>query len=110
MDFHLTTILVFQTVGGAFFVAGAQSGFLVTVLKKVAVYAPSVDPNLVALTGATEIRNAFPADAVPGIIHAYMDGLKVTFAIAIAGAGVSFLISLGSRWGKLNTANLSGAA
>uniref|UniRef100_L2GEP0 Efflux pump antibiotic resistance n=1 Tax=Colletotrichum fructicola (strain Nara gc5) TaxID=1213859 RepID=L2GEP0_COLFN len=103
-------LLFFQTVGGAFFVAGAQSGFLVTVLKKVAVYAPSVDPNLVALTGATEIRNAFPADAVPGIIHAYMDGLKVTFAIAIAGAGVSFLISLGSRWGKLNTANLSGAA
>ncbi|KAI8156044.1 putative efflux pump gsfJ [Colletotrichum sp. SAR 10_70] len=103
-------LLFFQTVGGAFFVAGAQSGFLVTVLKKVAVYAPSVDPNLVALTGATEIRNAFPADAVPGIIQAYMDGLKVTFAIAIAGAGVSFLISLGSRWGKLNTANLSGAA
>ncbi|KAK2735768.1 efflux pump antibiotic resistance [Colletotrichum kahawae] len=103
-------LLFFQTVGGAFFVAGAQSGFLVTVLKKVAVYAPGVDPNVVALTGATEIRNAFPADAVPGIIHAYMDGLKVTFAIAIAGAGVSFLISLGSRWGKLNTANLAGAA
>lgn len=71
---------------------------------------PGVDPGVVALTGATEIRNAFPADAVPGIIQAYMDGLKVAFAIAVAGAGVSFFISLGSRWSKLNTKNIGGAA
>lgn len=71
---------------------------------------PNVDPNLVALTGATQIRTAFPADAVPGVIQAYMDGLKVAFALAVAGAGISFLISLGSRWSKLNTKNLAGAA
>ncbi|KAK1493568.1 major facilitator superfamily transporter [Colletotrichum cuscutae] len=103
-------LLFFQTVGGAFYVAAAQSGFLITVLKKVAENVPNVDPNLVALTGATQIRTAFPADAVPGVIQAYMDGLKVAFALAVAGAGISFLISLGSRWSKLNTKNLAGAA
>ncbi|KAK1640833.1 major facilitator superfamily transporter [Colletotrichum phormii] len=103
-------LLFFQTVGGAFYVAAAQSGFLITILKKVAENVPSVDPNLVALTGATQIRTAFPADAVPGVIQAYMDGLKVAFALATAGAGISFLISLGSRWSKLNTKNLAGAA
>ncbi|WYZ45128.1 hypothetical protein EsH8_VIII_000444 [Colletotrichum jinshuiense] len=102
-------LLFFQTVGGAFYVAAAQSGFLITILKNVAKNVPSVDPNLVAITGATQIRTAFPAEAVPGVIQAYMDGLKVAFALAVAGAGVSFLISLGSRWSKLNTKNLSGA-
>ncbi|GKT47369.1 putative efflux pump kojT [Colletotrichum spaethianum] len=103
-------LLFFQTVGGAFYVAAAQSGFLVTVLKKVAENVPSVDPALVAITGATQIREAFPPEAVPGVIQAYMDGLKIAFALAIVGAGVSFLVSLGSRWGKLNTKNLAGAA
>ncbi|KAK6220272.1 major facilitator superfamily transporter [Colletotrichum tabaci] len=103
-------LLFFQTVGGAFYVAAAQSGFLVTVLKKVTENVPGIDPALVAITGATQIRSAFPAEFVPGVIQAYMDGLKIAFALAIAGAGVSVLVSLGSRWRKLNTQNLTGAA
>ncbi|KAK1970982.1 major facilitator superfamily transporter [Colletotrichum sublineola] len=102
-------LLFFQTVGGAFFVAAAQSGFLITILKEVAENVPSVDPALVAITGATQIRTAFPPEAVPGVIQAYMEGLKIAFALAIAGAGVAFLLSLGSRWSKLNTKNLTGA-
>ncbi|TQN64878.1 putative efflux pump gsfJ [Colletotrichum shisoi] len=103
-------LLFFQTVGGAFYVAAAQSGFLVTVLKKVTENVPGIDPALVAITGATQIRSAFPAEFVPGVIQACMDGLKIAFALAIAGAGVSVLVSLGSRWRKLNTQNLTGAA
>ncbi|KAK2034490.1 major facilitator superfamily transporter [Colletotrichum zoysiae] len=103
-------LLFFQTVGGAFYVAAAQSGFLLTVLKEVAQNVPGVDPALVALTGATQIRDAFPAEAVPGVIRAYMEGLKIAFALSISGAGVAFLVSLGSRWSKLNTKNLTGAA
>ncbi|EFQ30668.1 major facilitator superfamily transporter [Colletotrichum graminicola M1.001] len=103
-------LLFFQTVGGAFYVAAAQSGFLITILKEVAENLPSVDPAVVALTGATQIRTAFPAEVVPGIIRAYMEGLKIAFALAITGAGVAFLVSLGSRWNKLNTKNLTGAA
>ncbi|TEA19417.1 putative efflux pump gsfJ [Colletotrichum sidae] len=103
-------LLFFQTVGGAFFVAAAQSGFLITMLKSAVAAVPDIDANLVVLTGATQIREAFAPDVVPAVIRAYMDGLKVTFALTVAGVGVSFFLALFSRWTKLNTKNISGAA
>lgn len=41
-----------------------------------------------------------------------MAGVKVSFAIAIAGAGIAFVVSLGSRWKKLGedpTVEVTGA-
>ncbi|EEY22289.1 GliA [Verticillium alfalfae VaMs.102] len=100
-------LLFFQIIGGAFYVAGAQAGFLQTILKTLRDTAPQISQEQVILTGATEIRHAFPTDVVPLVIEAYMDGLRVTFALVIAGAGVAFVASLGSRWKKLDTSNLS---
>ncbi|KAM0274348.1 hypothetical protein ACHAQH_007943 [Verticillium albo-atrum] len=100
-------LLFFQIIGGAFYVAGAQAGFLQTILKTVRDTAPQISQEQVILTGATEIRRAFPADTVPLVIEAYMDGLRVTFALVIAGAGIAFIASLGSKWKKLDTSNLS---
>lgn len=60
------------------------------------------------LTGATEIRNAFTQEQQPIVIDGYMQGLQVTFAMAIAGAGLSFLIGLLTRWKKLKQENLTG--
>jgi hypothetical protein len=57
-----------------------------------------VNPQTVAATGVTELRNVFSADVIPGIVNAYMDGLKVAYAIAIASAGISVLISFASEW------------
>ncbi|TPX12435.1 uncharacterized protein E0L32_006847 [Thyridium curvatum] len=102
-------LLFFQTVGGAFFVSAAQSAFLNTLLKSVVKYAPEVDPSTVVLTGATEIRHVFPASSLQGILLAYMDGLKVTFALVLAGTGLAFVIGLASRWKRLNTEALQGA-
>ncbi|RXG41869.1 hypothetical protein VDGE_08061 [Verticillium dahliae] len=100
-------LLFFQIIGGAFYVAGAQAGFLQTILKTLRDTAPQISQEQVILTGATEIRNAFPTEVVPLVIEAYMDGLRVTFALVIAGAGVAFVASLGSRWKKLDTTTLS---
>jgi MFS transporter, DHA2 family, glioxin efflux transporter len=88
---------VFQTVGGAFFIAAGQSAFVNTLLKKLESVAPSVNPALVIATGATEIRNAFPAEEIGGILTAYMAGVKMTFVLVIAGAGAAFFTSFGSR-------------
>jgi hypothetical protein len=101
-------LLFFQTVGGAFFVSAAQSGFLNTMLKTLARTAPTINPSLVLLTGATEIRRVFDADQIPLVVSAYMDGIKVAFALAIAGAGVAFLFSLPARWSKLDPAKIQG--
>ncbi|KAI1499286.1 putative efflux pump antibiotic resistance protein [Biscogniauxia marginata] len=96
------TILFFQTVGGAFFVAAAQSAFVNQMILALATTAPDVDPMQVISVGATELRSAFTESQVSGIILAYMDGITVALAIALAAVGLSFIISLGSSWKRLN--------
>jgi MFS transporter, DHA2 family, glioxin efflux transporter len=94
--------LFFQTIGGSFFVSAGQTAFankLVALLPK---DAPGVDPHLVVATGATELRKVFTAEQLPGILEAYMDGLKVTFALSIALAGITVFITLFSPWKKLS--------
>lgn len=68
--------------------------------------APTVDPALVLVTGASDLRADFPMEVLPGILIAYMRGIKITFALALAGTGVSFLLSFGSRWSRLNPKNI----
>lgn len=65
--------------------------------------APGIDAAAVVATGATQIRAAFSASDVPGIVVAYMAGIKVSLAIPIGATGVALLISLCGRWKRLNT-------
>jgi len=92
-------ILFFQTVGGAVIISAAQSSFINTLLNNIP---EGVDRLLVIGTGATAIRQVFPEDLIPGILEAYMKGIKTTFAITVAGVGLAFVISLGSSWRRLN--------
>jgi hypothetical protein len=64
--------------------------------------APSVDPNELIATGAAELRQVFPPDQIPGILVAYMTGIKAAFAVAIGMAGFSFLLSLLCPWKKVH--------
>lgn len=105
----LTGSIVFQTVGGAFFLASAQSAFLNEMVKKLIETASTVDPAAVIATGASELRN-FPEEVLPGILQAYMRGIKIAISLSIVGAGVALFTSLASRWNKLNMKNVSGAA
>jgi hypothetical protein len=100
-------------IGGAFFLSAAQSAFNNTMISTLAFTAPGVDPAIVLATGATQIRSAFTAAEVPGIVAAYMAGLKVVFAIAAGAFGFASLISLCGSWKKLNALalkNTGGAA
>lgn len=103
-------ILFFQTVGGAFMVSAAQSAFVNVLVRTLPSTAPTVDPMTVVATGATELRSVFSADQVPGILLAYMRGLKITFAISLGATGLSLIIALFSRWKRLNTAAITGGA
>lgn len=87
-------IIFFQTLGFTIFVAIGQSLFTNQLVLSVPKYVRGIDTALVVTTGATDIRRVFPAEQVPGIIHAYMDGLKNAYALAIAVAGISFLVSI----------------
>ncbi|KAJ8122117.1 hypothetical protein O1611_g9926 [Lasiodiplodia mahajangana] len=106
-NFSLT---VFLNVGGGLLINGAQSAFVNRLIATLPTSAPGVDPSLVVATGALEIRNAFPADVVLGILVAYMAGIKVVLAIGLAACGVSFLVSLLGGWKRLSAEARKGAA
>jgi hypothetical protein len=78
-------------------------------LSTLATTAPNVNPLTVLTTGATEIRTVFAADQIPGIVLAYMAGLKVVFAISIGTSGAAFVLSLFAGWKRLDIEKLKDA-
>ena len=104
-------LLFFQTVGGAFMVSAAQAAFVNVLIKVLPRSAPDLNPLAVVSTGATQLRRVFPADQVPGILVAYMRGLKISFAISLASTGVAFIIiTVFQRYNRLSTAAIAGGA
>ena len=103
-DRHLTHGLfqVFQTVGGAVFVAAAQSAFVNQLIIHLAAIAPDVDSGLVVATGASDLRSVFSPEQMDSILPSYMAGLKIAFAISIAAAGLAFCLSPFNNLGKIN--------
>ena len=109
---EVTAILLFlQTVGGAFMVSAAQAALVNVLLKVLAHSAPGIDPVAVVNTGATDLRKFFSPDQVPGILVAYMRGIKISFAIGLASSGVALVIITSfQKWNRLNPAAIAGGA
>ncbi|KAK6073813.1 major facilitator superfamily transporter [Seiridium cupressi] len=95
-------IFFFQTLGGAFSVAAAQSAFVNTIVKDLTGNSLGIDPAKVIATGATQIRESFPSNQLDAILRAYMAGIKAAFIISIALAGASFAASLFSSYKRLH--------
>ena len=85
-------------MGGAVFVSAGQAAYTNRLLARIPILVPGLSPALVVATGATELRSVFSADQVPGIVRAYMDGLKLTFVLALALTGVTLPIALFAKW------------
>ncbi|OJJ05783.1 hypothetical protein ASPVEDRAFT_894952 [Aspergillus versicolor CBS 583.65] len=98
----IAIVLFFQTFGGAFGVSAAQAAFVNQILVNVPKVAPSVDPEGLVAVGVTSLRDTYTADQMPGVLLAYMDGLKAAFAVSIGMAGVAFLLSFLSKWARIN--------
>lgn len=62
-----------------------------------------MNPALVLLTGASELDKKFAADMLPGVLKAYMVGIKAAFAVAVAFSGAACLCSLAVPMGKIAT-------
>jgi MFS transporter, DHA2 family, glioxin efflux transporter len=60
-----------------------------------------VNPQQLIFTGATQLRSVFPSEQLPGILRAYLDGIKASFAVAIGMTGISFVVSLLVPWKRL---------
>ena len=95
--------LFFQLVGGSFSVSAAQSIFGNILLRRVRETAPGVSPTLVLTTGASELRSVLTADQLPGVLEAYVDGLKGVFALATAMLALSAVIAVLPKWEPLRS-------
>ncbi|OTB08788.1 hypothetical protein M426DRAFT_262226 [Hypoxylon sp. CI-4A] len=93
----------FQTVGGAFTVSSAQAAFINQAIERLRTSTPDVDAARLIATGASELRNAFTPEELPGVLIAYMHGLKAVFAVSIAFCGLALLTTLVIPWGRLKT-------
>jgi hypothetical protein len=96
-------------LGGAFFLSAAQCAFNNTIIGTTASTVPGIDPVLLLGTGATQIRQVFTAAQIPGVIDAYMAGIKVVFAIIIGASGFASLFSLCGSWKKLHAEDMKNA-
>jgi len=65
--------------------------------------APNVDPKLVIATGATQLRDVFTAEELPGIIIAYMHGLKAVFGVGTGVVLFACLWTVVIPWTRLPT-------
>ncbi|MCJ1391937.1 hypothetical protein MMC18_004804 [Xylographa bjoerkii] len=96
-----STLYFFQTLGGAFSNTAAQSAFVNRLVATLATSAPAVNPQLVDFTGAIQLRSVFPPDQLPGILVAYMTGIRASLAVAVGMAGLAFVASFLVPWKKL---------
>jgi MFS transporter, DHA2 family, glioxin efflux transporter len=88
-------IIFFQTLSGAIWVSVGQSLFANKLVTAVPKHTHDVNPALVVATGATDLRKVFASSGqLPGVILAYLDGLKDAFILGIALAGAAFVVSV----------------
>ncbi|KAF5639446.1 major facilitator (MFS1) transporter [Fusarium tjaetaba] len=99
----VTSIIIFsRTIGGTFLITAAQSGFINQIIHRLSSTAPTVDPALVTETGATTLRQNFSGAELNGVLHAYVWGIKVAFAITIAACGITVITSVFTKWTNIH--------
>ncbi|PVH89679.1 MFS general substrate transporter [Cadophora sp. DSE1049] len=92
----------FQTLGGALFIAVAQTLFQNGLLSGIEKYSPSLPSQLFLRSGATQIREILKELGQEGelenVLRAYVDGLRGTFWITAACAIAAFFCCVGLEW------------
>jgi hypothetical protein len=87
-----------QTLGGALFLAFAQTCFSSVLPPALARHAPGVSSELVENAGASGFRSAVPKEMVHGVVQAYSDSLQKVFYISTGASVVCFVFAWGIGW------------
>ncbi|KAH0529176.1 hypothetical protein TsFJ059_003952 [Trichoderma semiorbis] len=92
----------FQVLGGAVFVAVAQTLFQNGLIDQLEKDNLGIDPQLFINSGASEIKSVLAGinrlDAFDAVLKAYMLGLRHTYYISVACAGCAFLCCIAFEW------------
>lgn len=103
-------VLFFQTISASFFVSAAQSAFTNTLVSSLVKNVPSVEPARVLATGATSLTSVFAGAELLGILNAYLEGLRIAFALGIALAGLSLVAAIFAEWKRISVGGLAAGA
>lgn len=95
-----TSVFMFaQTAGGAIFIAAGQSIFTNQLVKHVAAAnIPGLDPALIPLTGATQLRSLVSPQYLRLLLIAYNEALVRTWYVVVGMAAVSFVNAFFFEW------------
>lgn len=85
-------------MGGALIVSAAQSLFQNELLNIIPQTNPSIIPSSIFSIGASQVQTSFPPNELPGIMAAYMRGIRMEIALSIAMAGTATLLALSQGW------------
>ena len=88
-------------VGSSYGLIAAQSILDNCLLVSLRSLAASLSPHEVIQTGATEIHSLFDANLVPGIIQAYIEGLRGVYILVIGLASTATFVGLVNNWHRL---------
>ncbi|KAK9440851.1 MFS toxin efflux pump (AflT) [Metarhizium brunneum] len=92
----------FQALGGAIFVAVAQTLFQNGLIDTLAKDNIGIDGKIFINSGASQIKHVLEGmgrlDTLDQVLEAYMIGLRHTYYISVACAGCAFLAVLGLEW------------
>lgn len=92
----------FQALGGAIFVAVAQTLFQNGLIDTIAKDDIGIDGTVFINSGASQIHSVLEGigrlDALDSVLKAYMTGLRHTYYISVACAACAFLTVLGLEW------------
>ena len=91
-------VMFFNSLGGAIAISIAQNIFVNSLASEIPKYAPGLDPKIVIDAGATYVRNVVPSSILPQVLEAYTKAITNAFILAIAMAGLAFLVSFGMEW------------
>ncbi|RDL36683.1 MFS general substrate transporter [Venustampulla echinocandica] len=106
-----TSVIIFaQTLGGALFVSAGQNVFTNKLAENLAKYAPTLDPKIVLVTGATSIQSAIDKSYLPGVTLSYNNALTQAFLVATVMACMTIVGSAAIEWKSVKGKKIEMAA
>ncbi|KAH7132101.1 major facilitator superfamily domain-containing protein [Dendryphion nanum] len=106
-----TSLMMFaQTLGGALFISVAQNVFTNSLITNLKAVVPDLDPKIVLITGATELKSVIEPKYLGGVLVAYNKTLQQTFYVSVATASLSIFGAAFVQWKSMKGKNIQMAA
>lgn len=92
----------FQSLGGALFIAVAQTVFQNGLIEGISRDVPGLDPHIFINSGASQVRSIVEqiglSQFMTQVLEAYLAGLKNAYYITVACSSAAFVVALGLEW------------